>query len=105
MTISQNELTTDWLLSQGYVYAKKLADGRLAGVAQMYGNRGRICLDCHELGFERGYCYNSLAEAIIALAVFESTTEADEPNGWVKATHDGRRRPDGTKASERARDE
>jgi hypothetical protein len=70
--------------------------GRTTEVIEVVSGRGRLVIGrIHDRsGYDDGWCYDSLAEALFALAKW-NPMEQIEPEGWVKHISTGRRRING----------
>lgn len=93
------DFTEEQLAAWGYVYSRKLANGDWAGIMPMTFGKGRLCTGLNHGGYEDGWCYEVLMDAVMALANWD-TEDAAEPEGWFRHPFTGRRRPDGDKSRE-----
>lgn len=91
-------MTEQQVLDQGYQYARQLPDGTWMAVAQMAYN-GRLFYNLDYIGFEACYCYKTVADAILAMVMFDPEVD-EEPQGWFKDPMNNRIRPDGDKSRE-----
>jgi hypothetical protein len=83
----------------GFVARRVLPDGRVLGVFPLiYTHKlvwTRFVGDC---GYEDGWCYPTMVEAVIALCGWDG--EGDPPDGWIRHPTSGRRRPGGDPTKE-----
>jgi len=82
-----------------YVAWRRLPDGSVIAVGPMAFGNGRLFMDVSTIGYEDCYCYDSVAAALIAFAEFNPDTD-EEPEGWKRHPHSGRRRPGGDKSQQ-----
>lgn len=78
---------TRWLLDKdanggSYIGAKRLPDGSYAAVVKLVSTEA-ICLGVTYGGIEKRYCYDQLANLLIAFHQLQS--QHDEPTGWLSS--------------------
>lgn len=78
------------------LYTKHLPEGRLLVVECLLGLVGALSVGTPAL-IDELWLYDDLASALAVAQVWDGT---DEPPGWCRHPQSGRRRPDGTAASE-----
>lgn len=83
---------------EGYNAVRRLPNGIYAGCLQMIFT-GRLVVGLHETGWERCYDYESLLEAIAALALWDGS--GDPPGLWIKEKPSQRNGPGGKNVSAR----
>lgn len=89
-----------WLVEQGYVAPKPLADGKRYATLNrlMYHWSLVIGTIGNRFGYDDRYCYtDDFAQALTALVEFDGTTE---PKGWERHPATGRRRWGGDEGKE-----
>jgi hypothetical protein len=79
--------------------AHRVIGVQYAAIQRMMHGQGRFMIGyvASAESYERGYCYEDFASALIALAKWDGQTE---PQGWFRSLNDGRRRPNGDPALE-----
>lgn len=84
----------------GALMRRRLPDGRYVDVTAMTYGKGRLCIgdEVDLFAYRDGYCYTSIAQAVVAAVTWDG--EGDPPEGWIRHLGSGRRRPDGTPESE-----
>jgi len=92
-------LTKEEVLHMGYVVAKQLPDGTWIAVVPMSFGKGRLCSAISWSGYEDGWCYEKLEQAVVAMFEWDPD-DTEEPDGWIRHISTGRRRPDGRASSE-----
>lgn len=91
--------TEELIRSHGYVAWREIEPGEYLGVLPMTFGKGRLCTGLTVVGYELGYCYESLSAAIVAMHAFRPQ-EMAEPDGWFREVTSGRRREGGDPAKE-----
>lgn len=88
-----------YLLHRDYLHERALPDGRGLFLMHMLGNNLRIGISPpnDRVNFSAGYCYHDHDAAWRCALGWDGQ---DEPEGWYRHLQSGRRRPDGTAASE-----
>lgn len=76
---SAHELA-EWLPKNGYLAARVLPDGSVAGLQRLMFTTA-VCLGCNRDSWDRRFCFEDLALAL--LRFYEITSEDDEPAGYV----------------------
>lgn len=94
-----SQLSPKILEESGYVAWRALEDGEYLGVLPMTFGKGRLCAGLTHSGYEEGWCYESLLDAIAEMHRWTPGQEA-EPSGWMRHPTSGRRRPDGDASKE-----
>lgn len=89
----------DELQGMGYLVWRQFDNGEWAAVAPMTFGKGRICYQLNPDGYEDGWCYESLVQAVTALGAWDPDQTA-EPMGWFRHPYSGRRREGGDPAKE-----
>jgi hypothetical protein len=77
----------DFLDRQFYLFPRILPNGRWAAVQVLLLGQGRITEGSIEGitgGYDRGWCYETLAGALTAMMEWDSESGV-EPGGWVRA--------------------
>lgn len=89
----------------GYLWGRVYPNGRVAAVAPLTYWRGRVVcaenLERWKDGIDEAWCYESLGEALAALAQWNGE---GEPAGWIRHPQSGRRREGGDPAKETVRE-
>lgn len=76
----QDPFTSRMAAEFGYHGARRLPDGTYAGIIKLVFTWA-ICLECHDTGHERRYCYEDLS---VCLGAFSELRSGDsEPEGWI----------------------
>jgi hypothetical protein len=84
-------------LRKEYTAIRQLPDGRWCGVHRLMYH-WTLHIDIGDFGYEDRYCYNTEAQAY--LAMMEWNGEGDPGHGWHRHPLTGRRRDDGKEESE-----
>lgn len=87
----------------GAVLYRELGDGRSIWVYRMFYTYKMAIGRTTAAGFDNSWCFKDLLTATLAFAEWNPDMN-DEPTGWVRHPHSGRRRfPDGDPATEEVR--
>lgn len=98
--ITNNYVFTDeQLRGMGYVFWRQFPDGEWAAVVPMTYGKGRICYQLNPAGYEDGWCYETIGQAITGLEAWDPEKDP-EPTGWFRHPFTGRRREGGDPAKE-----
>jgi hypothetical protein len=82
---------------------RELGDGRALWVYRMNYTYKLVIGAVGVPWFDNSWCYKNLAAATVAFVAW-NPLEQEEPTGWVRHPHSGRRRfPDGDPATEEVR--
>lgn len=85
----------DWRVSQGYIAARRLPDGRISAVVRTIF-QWRLLIGTMR-SVEHAFCYESLAGAIEGMLWDPDSDRIgavlNPPGGWHKSVVDGRRNP------------
>lgn len=93
------------LLRMGYDFALTFGDPpTFAAAVIRHVGGSRLCAGCNQWGYERAYDYATHGGAVGALAEWYEYDFKGEPTGWIRCVNDGRRRTDGTPATEYVRE-
>lgn len=83
----------------GQSYERRLPDGRSIWLYIQLFN-ALLCIGrTDDLGWDRGWEYETMPQALVNFLHWQPE-QVDEPAGWIRCTHDGRRRPHGDASRE-----
>lgn len=74
-------MTEEEIQALGYSYPRRLPDGRWCGIQPMLYTGG-LFVGLDAVGYAYRYCYETVAEAALALAIWDG--EGHPPGAWIK---------------------
>jgi hypothetical protein len=68
-------------IENGYSFVRQMKNGEWIGILQQIYTY-RLCVGLDQFGYKRGYCYEKLIDAVVAVADYEG--EGDPSGPWIK---------------------
>lgn len=78
--IADAERIVDDMRDMGYLNARALPDGSVVALGDLVFTRA-IYMDCHEVGWQRRYCFEDRSLAMAEYMRLQSSD--DEPTGYI----------------------
>jgi len=76
-------MNLDRLVADGYLNIRVFEDHNICAVQRFLFTAG-ICVGLDKTGYEYRYCYETVEEAVIALATWDGPNSGHPPGNWIK---------------------